>query len=143
MPALWTDHCCDLVGILYVAPTDGKKVRPGMEVQIAPSTVKREEYGFIIGKVRKVAEIPSTVEGMMRTLKNSQLVTSLSGGGAPFEVIVDLERNPATPTGFRWSSSRGPDTAINGGTLADATVTVRRIHLISLILPALEQILDH
>ncbi|MBF0563156.1 MAG: NHLP bacteriocin system secretion protein, partial [Alphaproteobacteria bacterium] len=132
----------DLISVLYVAPTDGKKIRPGMVVQIAPSTVKREEYGFILGKVRQVAEVPSTMEGMMRTLKNQQLVTTLSGGGAPFEVIVDLDRDTATPSGFRWSSSRGPDTRINSGTLADATITVRRVHLISLIIPALEPMLD-
>nr|WP_277911490.1 NHLP bacteriocin system secretion protein [Magnetospirillum gryphiswaldense] len=129
--------------VLYVPPGDGKKVKPGMDVQVAPSTVKREEYGFILGKVLSVAEIPSTSEGMMRTLKNQQLVQALSGqGGAPFEVVVELSRDPATPTGFRWSSSRGPDGEINSGTLADAEIHVRQIHMISLALPALEQLLD-
>ncbi|MEW5729657.1 MAG: NHLP bacteriocin system secretion protein, partial [Pseudomonadota bacterium] len=132
----------DLVAVLYVPPNDGKKVRPGMVAQVAPSTIKREEYGFILGKVKSVAEIPSSAEGMMRTLKNQQLVEALSGGGAPFEVVVELERDPATPTGFRWSSSRGPEGDINTGTLADAQVTVREIHLISLAIPALEQLLD-
>lgn len=132
----------DLVAVVYVNPNDGKKVRPGMAVQIAPSTVKREEYGFIMGHVKSVAEIPSTSEGMMRTLKNQQLVTTLSGGGAPFEVLVDLERDPATPTGFKWSSSRGPDAEINTSTLADSTITVRQVHLISLAIPPLEALLD-
>lgn len=132
----------DLLAVIYVPPNDGKKVRPGMPVQIAPTTVKREEYGFILGKVKTVAEIPSTAEGMMRTLKNLQLVQSLSGGGAPFEVIVELLRDPTTPTGFRWSSSRGPEADVNTGTLTDAQVTVRDIHLISLAVPALESLLD-
>lgn len=132
----------DLLAVIYVPPNDGKKVRPGMPVQIAPTTVKREEYGFILGKVKTVAEIPSTAEGMMRTLKNLQLVQSLSGGGAPFEVIVELQRDPTTPTGFQWSSSRGPEADVNTGTLTDAQVTVRDIHLISLAVPALESLLD-
>ncbi|CAA7626638.1 Membrane-fusion protein [Candidatus Terasakiella magnetica] len=132
----------DLVAVVYVNPNDGKKVRPGMAVQIAPSTVKREEYGFIMGRVKSVAEIPSTAEGMMRILKNPQLVTSLSGGGAPFEVLVELERDPATPTGFKWSSSRGPEAEVNTSTLADSTITVRQIHLISLAIPPLESLLD-
>ncbi|WP_081608930.1 NHLP bacteriocin system secretion protein [Paramagnetospirillum caucaseum] len=132
----------DLIAVVYVNPNDGKKVRPGMPVQVAPSTVKREEYGFIMGHVKAVAEIPSTSEGMMRILKNQQLVTSLSGGGAPFEVVVELERDPATPTGFKWSSSRGPEAEINTSTLADSTITVRSIHLISLAIPPLEALLD-
>jgi HlyD family secretion protein len=113
-----------------------------MTAQIAPTMVKREEYGFIQGRVRSVAEIPSSAEGMQRTLKNAQLVEALSGGGAPFEVVIDLERDPTTPSGFRWSSSRGPDGDINTGALAEAQVTVREIHLISLIIPALEQMID-
>lgn len=132
----------DLVAVVYVPPNDGKKVRVGMVAQIAPSTVKREEYGFIMGRVTSVAEIPSSSEGMMRTLKNQQLVTALSGGGAPFELVLELERDPTTPTGFRWSSSRGPEAEINGGTLTEADVTVRELHLISLAIPALEQLLD-
>ena len=132
----------NLIAILYVSPKDGKKVQPGMETQITPTTVKREEFGFIVGKVRQVAEIPSTAEGMMRTLKNDRLVNSLSTGGAPFEVIANLDRDPETPSGFKWSSSRGPAGTIDGGTPIEATVTVRRIHLISLVIPALEELLD-
>lgn len=136
------DKTGDLLAVVFVPPNDGKKVRPGMAAQVAPSTVKREEYGFIRGTVKSVAEIPSTTEGMMRTLKNQALVQSLSGGGAPFEVVVELERDPDTPTGFKWSSSRGPEADVNNGTLAEAQITVRDIHLISLAIPALESLLD-
>ncbi|MBF0373888.1 MAG: NHLP bacteriocin system secretion protein [Alphaproteobacteria bacterium] len=130
----------DLVAVLYASPGDGKKIRPGMHVEIAPSTVKREEYGFMMGRVVRVAEIPSTGEGMMRMLKNQRLVESLSGGGAPFEVIVTLERDASTPTGFKWSSSRGPEGEITTGTLADSAVTVRRVRLISLVVPMMERL---
>lgn len=129
----------DLVAVLYAPPGEGKKVRPGMVVNIAPSTVKREEYGFIVGTVRRVAPIPSTTEGMLRILKNRQLVDQLSGGGAPLELVVDLKEDKATPTGFLWSSSRGPDTIIGTGTPCDSEVTVRTVRLISLIIPGLEQ----
>ncbi len=130
----------NLIGVLYISPADGKKVRPGMKVEIAPSTVKREEFGFMMGRVRAVSEIPSTAPGMMRILKNQKLVDTLSGDGAPFQVLVDLLPDPDTPTGFEWSSSRGPETEINTGTLCDGAVTVRQVRLISLVIPALEQL---
>ncbi|MEG3620133.1 NHLP bacteriocin system secretion protein [Magnetovibrio sp. PR-2] len=131
----------NLIAVLYVAPTDGKKIKTGMDVHISPSTVKQEEYGFILGQVRSVAEIPSTSQGMTRILKNEKLVETLSGGGAPFEITVELHRNPDTPSGFKWSSSQGPNVQMNPGTLADAKVTVRRVRLISVVIPALEQLL--
>jgi HlyD family secretion protein len=130
----------NLIGVLYISPADGKKVQPGMKVEIAPSTVKREEFGFMMGRVRAVSEIPSTAPGMMRILKNQKLVDTLSGDGAPFQVLVDLLPDAETPTGFEWSSSRGPEGEINTGTLCDSTVTVREIRLISLVIPALEQL---
>ena len=127
---------------LYVRPEDGKKIRPGMVAQISPSTVRREEYGFIEGTVTSVATIPSTDEGMLRMLKNKQLVQQLSGGGAPFEIAVELTLDPRSNNGFRWSSSAGPETDINPGTLAEGTITVRQIHLIGLLIPLFERLFE-
>ncbi|MFL2770679.1 MAG: NHLP bacteriocin system secretion protein [Rhodospirillaceae bacterium] len=132
----------DLVAVLYVGPEDGKKIIPGMQAQIDPATIKKEEYGFINGRVRQVSEIPSTPEGMMRVLKNTQLVEALSGEGAPFEVIIDLNPDSNTPTGFEWSSSVGPSTTINIGTLTQGSVIVRDVRLISLVIPALQNLFE-
>lgn len=135
-------HRTDLVAELYVRPEDGKKVQPGMMVQISPSTVKREEYGFMEGTVTDVATIPSTEEGMLRKLKNKQLAQQLSGGGAPFEVAVRLSLDPHSRNGFKWSSSAGPETEINPGTLAEGTITVRRVHIIGLLIPLFERLFE-
>jgi len=132
----------DLQAKLYLRPEDGKKIRPGMAAQISPSTVKREEYGYIEATVIDVAQIPSSEEGIMRVLKNRQLVLDLSGGGAPFEVTVALTLDPATRSGFKWSSSAGPATEINPGTLSEGTVTVRTIRLVSLLIPGIEHLFD-
>lgn len=130
-----------LMAVIYVPPGDGKKVQVGMPVEISPSTVRKEEFGFLLGRVSHVAEVPSTTIGMMRTLKNDQLVETLSGDGAPFEIQVELLRDEATPTGYKWSSSVGPaDMEINSGTPADAEVTVRSMRMISLVIPALERL---
>ncbi len=137
-----THHRGELVAELYVGPEDGKKIRPGMTAQISPSTVKREEYGFIEGLVTSVATIPSTEEGMLRTLKNKKLVEDLSLGSAPFEIAVELVLDPRSHNGFKWSSSAGPETEINPGTLAEGTITVRQIHLIGLLIPLFDHLFE-
>ncbi|PZW46983.1 NHLM bacteriocin system secretion protein [Humitalea rosea] len=126
-----------VVATLYISAADGKRVQQGMEVQIVPSTVRREEYGFIVGRVTSVAEVQATPEGMQRSLKNRQLAQTLSAAGAPFELRAELLTDPATPSGYRWSSSQGPDTAITTGTLAHAEVVTRREPLLQLLIPAL------
>src|SRR5262249_13326044 len=58
----------DLEVVLYLQPADGKKVSPGMEVQISPSTVSSQAYGVLIGTVKSVSDFPLTVQGMYRVL---------------------------------------------------------------------------
>ncbi|HEV2843524.1 MAG TPA: NHLP bacteriocin system secretion protein [Thermoanaerobaculia bacterium] len=67
----------DLVAVLFVPATAGKRVQPGMAVRVSPSVVKREEYGSILGRVTWAAEYPSTSRGMVRLLGNEALVTKL------------------------------------------------------------------
>lgn len=129
-----------LVATLYLPSSEGKRVRPGMAVQISPSTAKREEYGYIYGKITRRSTIPATPEGMMRSLKNRQLVESLSAGGAPFEAAATLDPDPSTPSGFRWSSSTGPNQTIGPGSLATARIIVDEQPLISLVMPALRRV---
>ncbi|MFH1886179.1 MAG: NHLP bacteriocin system secretion protein [Pseudomonadota bacterium] len=128
-----------IVAILYLSFQDGKKVRPGMRAQISPSTVKREEYGFIVGTVRTVSEFPATREGMMRTLANEQLVGTLTQDGAPIAITAELSLSPETVSGFEWSSSQGPPVLITSGTFCTATVTVRQQRPISLVIPILKK----
>ena len=130
----------ELTAVIYVPPGEGKQIKVGMAVALSPSTAKRDEFGFLLGKVRWIAEAPSTPEGMAYTLKNKQLVQNLSNNAAPIEVVVTLERDPSTPSGYKWSSSRGPNIKINGGTLVQADVTVREMPLLALVIPPLRQL---
>ncbi|MCZ7568691.1 MAG: NHLP bacteriocin system secretion protein [Ardenticatenaceae bacterium] len=128
-------HRQDLDAIIYVAPREGKKIKPGMEVQISPSTVKREEFGFMLGKVASVSEFPATYQGMFRLLGSSELVKALSAGGAPIEVNVELTPDQETASGYKWSSPQGPPIHIDSGTLCTAGITVSQQRPLSLVLP--------
>ena len=129
----------DLMAVLFVPASAGKQVKPGLVARISPSNVKREEYGFILGKVVWAAEFPSTSRGMLRLLANQELVNKLMQEGPPIQIDVALERDPATPTGFKWSSSRGPELDISSGTLASGSVIVKEERPINLVIPKLRK----
>lgn len=131
-----------LIATLYVSSAEGKRIRAGMAAEIVPGTVKREEYGFVSGKVLSVAEMPATQEGMQKTLKNQKLVQSLSLGGAPFEVVVALDADESTPTGYKWSSSKGPAESLSVGSLCAGEVVIREETIFKLLVPAFRRFLS-
>ncbi|MEO8620010.1 MAG: NHLP bacteriocin system secretion protein, partial [bacterium] len=128
-----------LEAIIYVSPAHGKQIRPGMPIQIAPSTVKQEEYGLMLGRVTYVSDFPATSRGMRRVLKNDQLISGLAGNSSPYEVHVDLIVDPSTESQFKWSSSKGPPLKIQSGTLATGNIEIASRRPLSMVLPILRQ----
>jgi len=129
----------ELNAVLYVSQVDGKKVLPGMKVHLSPANVKEEEYGFMLATVTGVSEFPAPPQRMMSLLQNADLVQSFSAGGSPYEVSLSLERNPATRSGFRWSSRRDPPFTITSGTLCSGSVVVAEHRPIALVIPILKK----
>lgn len=129
-----------LEALLYVDSRQGKVLRPGMEVQLVPSVVRKERHGVLLGKVRIVESFPSTRHGMMRVLHNDQLVDSFLNetAGTPIAVRAAIVLDKATPSGYRWSSGKGPDLVLTSGTRCAAYVTTRVQRPIGLLFPALD-----
>ncbi len=130
-----------LQALLYLPAAEGKKVHANMEALISPTTVRREEYGLILGKVKSVSAFPATYQGMMRMLSNETLVQSLAESGAPLEIYADLIPESSTESGYRWSSRKGPPVKIYSGTLCDGMVTVEKQRPINLLIPYIRETL--
>lgn len=125
----------ELVAVIYVPSVYGKQIRVGMPVYVAPSTVKREEYGLMVGRVTYVSDYPATSQGMLRVLKNDKLLDALVGVDAPYEVHADLLVDEHTVSGYRWSSSGGPPLKIQSGSRAAAYITVDARRPIEMVIP--------
>jgi NHLM bacteriocin system secretion protein len=129
----------DLEVLLYLPAARAKDVRKGMEAMISPSSVKPEEYGFIKGYVSYVSDFPDTPAELMHNFQNEVLVRALTGEGPVTGLHVEMERNPKTFSGYQWSSSRGPNLTLSGGTLCTAEVVARWQRPVELLLPALRK----
>ncbi len=121
--------------VVYINSATGKRIHPHMETQISPSTVRREEYGFMKGEIVSVGEYPVTPEAVQATVANQALAQELIAGGSKIEVRVALKPDPSTPSGYAWSSSSGPPFRIEGGTRVVVSVVVERKRPISYVLP--------
>jgi HlyD family secretion protein len=125
--------------IMYLPSERAKAVVAGMEAQVSPSIVKREEYGFIRGKVTYVADFPATPAAMMRNFENQTLVQSLLGTGPVTELHLALASDSNTYSGFRWSSGKGPPIRLSSGTMCTALVVTREQKPVSLLFPYVKE----
>ena len=127
----------DLGAIIYVSSMDGRDIRPGMDVQILPSTVKKEEAGYVLGVVASVDEHLSTAQDMLRTVGSDELVQVLAAGKImPIAVHADLLEGDAAG-GYKWTlpGSAARYGKIQSGTLCSADIVTARKRPIDLVLP--------
>ena len=130
----------ELEALVYIPAERGKNVKPGMQVSIEPSTVKREEFGTMVGTIVTVSDFPITPQSMAAVLHNDSLVSRFSHDGAPYAARVSLEQDPATASGYRWAVGKGPPVRLTSGTLTRAEVTTRRQRPLDLVLPLIKRL---
>lgn len=124
-----------LEALIYIPAERGKNVKVGMPVRIEPSTVKREEFGTMVGTVVTISDFPITPQGMSAVLHNDSLVSRFSKEGAAYAATVSLDQDSATVSGYRWAVGNGPPIRLTSGTLTRAEITTRRQRPLDLVVP--------
>ncbi len=121
----------------YFTLGDGKRIQPGMNAQVTPDSVKREEYGGIVARVVRVSEFPVSPQSAGNLVNNLAIAQSLTDGGRVIEVFLEPVPDTVNPSGFRWSSSKGPPKPIIGTTTGTIRVTVEQRAPVTFALPLL------
>ncbi len=129
----------ELRALLYVPSKPGKKVEIADKVHIAPSTVKKEEFGAIVGKVSDKRTQPATPSGMLKDLGNQKLVEEFSAQGAPLRFEAFLNKDEATFSKYEWTSGKGPSVEVFSGTPCSATIIVDEKRPIEFVIPYLKE----
>lgn len=137
----------ELVAVTFFAVQDGKKIEQRMkdfqakgravEVQVTPTTVKRERFGGIKGTVTDVSAFPITKEGVALSVGNAQVVESLVTQVPQLKVVAQLKPDSETFSGYAWSSSKGPPMKMTSGITTTVRATVEEVPPITFVLPFL------
>ena len=128
-----------LGALVYFSAADGKKIQPGMKIGLVPTTVKQEEYGFIQGLVTDVSEFPVSDNYLISSLQNVSLANTFHQIGNPIEVKVSIIPDPTSYSGYKWSSSKGPNQKIGSGYICTAKVTTDKRRPVSLLIPTIKK----
>ena len=80
---------------------------------------------------------------MIAVLQSPELAEAFSVDGPPYAGRVSLDADPMTASGLAWTSSRGASRTVSSGTLVDVEIKVESRPPITLVAPALRQMLDY
>jgi len=125
--------------LFYVSAADGTRIEKGMRALVSPTTVRREEFGSMIGTVEHFSEFPASLDGMIAVLQNRDLALTLSRGGAPYPGRITLTPHPSTANAFAWTAPQAEGVEVTPGTLAQVEVEISRRPPIALIAPWVAQ----
>ena len=126
----------------YVPIADGKKLQPGMETVVTPSTVNEQEYGHMMGTIESVGTYTVTTSEMQQKLGNDMMVQANQQLGPCVEVLVSLEQDAGSASGYKWSNKKGKTVEIVENTPVTAKVRVKESAPISKLIPFLKSKLD-
>ncbi|MCA9491993.1 MAG: hypothetical protein KC621_18800 [Myxococcales bacterium] len=130
----------ELLVAVFMDAADAKRVRPGMTLRVAPDSVESARYGTALGSVLEVSTYPVTPDQAEALLANDTLGERLAGSGRAVLLIGTLTPAEDTPSGYAWTTAKGPPDPLSPGTTLTATVTVERRRPITWMLPALRRL---
>ena len=96
-----------LKAVAYFAPGDARRLTPGLPVEVVPQWNQRGRFGGIVGKVSQVLTLPATEDDVSTTIGNPQLAKELTKNGPVMRAEIELQRDPASVDGYRWTLSSG------------------------------------
>lgn len=118
----------DMTGLLYIPLEKGKRVEPGMTIQLAPNGADVSQTGSLIGVVRSISQYPMTINGIQQHLGNSQLAQWIlqAQNSSVMEVVFDLVKDPNDKSGYLWTSKVGEHKPITPGSFCTGSIIIER-----------------
>ena len=123
--------------VVFISSEQVKPVSVGMRTELELSAFPPTKYGKLVGKVKSISPMPLSSSGLMKELRNDQLVARITESGSPFMVKVDILRDPDSGN-FMWSSASKTERKLQVGMIGQGSVITREEKLFWLLLPQTE-----
>lgn len=113
--------------IAYADNEAQRDLRIGMEAQVWPADEKRDEIGYVRGRITQVVRYPAAADEVRQTLKSNILAKRLlEQGDVVYEVRIDLLPSPEDPTRYDWSFGEPADVSMGIGTYCSVLTETKR-----------------
>ena len=124
--------------IAYADNEAQRDLRIGMEAQVWPADEKRDEIGYVRGRITQVVRYPAAADEVRQTLKSDILARHFlgDGNGVVYEVRIDLLTSPADSLCYDWSFGEPANVSMGIGTYCSVLTETRRYSMFQYLFEA-------
>ena len=116
--------------IAYADNEAQRDLRIGMVAQVWPADEKRDEIGYVRGRITQVVRYPADADEVRQTLKSNILAKRLlEQGDVVYEVRIELLRSPEDSTRYDWSFGEPADVSMGIGTYCSVLTETKRLSM--------------
>ena len=113
--------------IAYVNNAGQRDLKEGMDAQVWPEDEKRDEIGYVRGKIVRIDRYPVAANVVRQTLKSEEMAGRLlASGEMMYQVNIVLRRSGEDPSRYDWSFGEPEDVSMNVGTYCSVLSETRR-----------------
>ena len=113
--------------IAYIDNAGQRDLRVGMGAQVWPEDEKRDEIGYVKGRVTRIDRYPVSAEEVRQTVKSDDLANRLlESSSMMYRVNIDLLTSPDDPSKYDWSFGEPDDVSMGVGTYCSVLTETRR-----------------
>jgi hypothetical protein len=123
--------------IAYADNEAQRDLRIGMVAQVWPADEKRDEIGYVRGRITQVVRYPAAADEVRQMLKSNILAKRLlEQGDVVYEVRIELLRSPEDSTRYDWSFGEPVDVSMGIGTYCSVLTETRRLSMFEYLFEA-------
>ena len=116
--------------LAYANNVAQRNLRVGMEAEVWPADQKRDEIGYVRGRITRVVRYPADAAKVRQILKSDILAQELmKKDEVVFEVLIDLQRDPTNPQCYDWTFGQPDDVSMDYGTYCSVLTETRRLSM--------------
>lgn len=121
----------------FVPLANAQRIHDGLKVFIELATVNPQEFGRLEGRIQKFTNIPLNDQNIYQIIPNNSLQKFLLGDmRAPVLLEIIPEKDPNTPSGYKWTTAKGPPFKIDAGTTGNIKVVIDSVKPFYYVFPS-------
>ncbi|MGM9699100.1 MAG: hypothetical protein ACI3Y0_10720 [Prevotella sp.] len=112
--------------ITYVKYKDLRELKKGLEVQVTPVDLHREDYGYIIGHITKIDYFPVRIDDARSQSAIRNFIDTIFPDETAYEVRLVVDTDAMDSSKLKWSRTQSSDIRLGSMSFCNVQIITER-----------------